>query len=291
MLLAGVACGGGAGSSPTPLPTGRPTPPPPPSVVVISIDGLRADAFAGASPPSEAPNILALARRGAYTWKALTIVPSMTLPAHSSMLSGVMANVHGLTWDNYQPEKPCISVPTVFSLVKAAGLRTVMVVGKEKFRHLDAPGTVDAFVLTGRGDADVANEAIMQVQAGFDLMFVHFPDTDLSGHASGWLSAAYCAKVGEADHAVGRLLSTLPAETTVILTADHGGHASTHGSTMPEDMTIPWIIAGPRVVPGGRELARPVRTVDTAATALYVLGLALPSAAAGSVVGEAFTPQ
>jgi predicted AlkP superfamily pyrophosphatase or phosphodiesterase len=258
--------------------------------VIISIDGLRPDAFTSAAGAA-APNIIGLARRGAYSWHAQTIVPAMTLPAHSSMLSGVPPTVHGLTWDDWRPDKGCISVPTVFGIARAAGLRTVMVVGKEKFRQIEAPDTVSSFVLATGGDADVANQAMVQVQAGFDLMFVHFPDTDLTGHAHGWLSAPYLAKVTQADHAVGRLLSALPPETTVILSADHGGHANTHGLTLAEDMTIPWVIAGPRVPGGGRELQRPVRTVDTAATALYVLGLSLPATASGVVVGEAFAPR
>jgi predicted AlkP superfamily pyrophosphatase or phosphodiesterase len=288
MLLAVAACAGGP-AGPTPLPSPSPTPIPSPKAVVISIDGLRPDAFTSASGAA-APHILDLARRGAYTWSAQTIVPAMTLPAHSSMLSGVAPAVHGLTWDDWRPERGCISVPTVFGIARAAGLRTVMVVGKEKFRQLDAPYTVSSFVLS-TGDADVANQAIVQVQAGFDLMFVHFPDTDLAGHANGWLSTSYLAKVTEADHAVGRLLAALPPETTVILSADHGGHSNTHGLVMAEDMTIPWVIAGPRVAGGGRELQRPVRTVDTAATALYVLGLSLPPTASGVVVAEAFAPR
>jgi predicted AlkP superfamily pyrophosphatase or phosphodiesterase len=162
------------------------------------------------------------------------------------------------------------------------------VAGKEKLRHLEVTGTIDAFIVTRRGDADVANEAIVQVQAGFDLMFVHFPDVDIAGHAKGWMSPAYMEQLAEADNAIGRLLGALPAETTIIFTSDHGGKATVHGSQIPEDMTIPWIVAGPRIPGRGRELRHTVRTVDTAATALFVLGLRPASAAAGVVVSEAF---
>jgi phosphopentomutase len=203
------------------------------------------------------------------------------------MLSGQPPSVHNLTWDDYQPGRGVIPVPTVFSIAHAAGLRTVMVVGKDKLQHLVIPGSVDGFAMTNRGDADIANEAIVQVQAGFDLMFVHFPDTDLCGHQNGWLSAAYTDRVAAVDQAIGRLVSALPAGTTVIVTADHGGRGTNHAAAMPENMTIPWIIAGPRVVARG-ELARPVRTMDTAATALFVLGLALPQDVAGHPVAEIF---
>jgi predicted AlkP superfamily pyrophosphatase or phosphodiesterase len=285
-VLLSVGCGGPTPVPPTAttLPTPVPTPPPTPKVAILSVDGLRGDAL-GQVP---VPNILGLTRRGAYTWKAQTVYPSMTLPAHTSMLTGFLPTAHGILWDDYNSQKGTCTVPTVFAIAHAEGLRTVLVVGKEKFRHLEVSGTVDTFVLARRGDADVANEAIVQTQAGFDLMFVHFPDVDIAGHAQGWMTKAYLEQLAEADVAIGRLLTALPPETTIIFTSDHGGRATVHGSAIPEDMTIPWIVVGPRIPGRGRELTKPVRTVDTAATALFVLGLRPAAAAAGTVVTEAF---
>lgn len=284
LLLTAAGCAEGpAGSSP--LPTPSPTPVPSPKAVIISIDGLRPDAFTGASGVP-VPNIAGLARRGAYTWNAQTIVPAMTLPAHSSMLSGVPPAVHGLTWDDWRPDRGCISVATVFGVAHAAGLRTVMVVGKEKFEHLNAPGTVDRYRFATNGDQDVADQAVAEVAAGFDLMFVHFPNNDFFGHRDGWMSETQIAQLARTDDAVARLLGALPPETVVIVTADHGGHGTQHGSRSPEDMTIPWFIHGPGMA-AGHELMAPVSVMDTAATAAYVLGLDLPAKAAGRPVLEA----
>lgn len=253
-----------------------------PRVAIVSVDGLRPDAL----PPS-APNILALARRGARALDARTVFPSITLPAHASMLSGCEPAVHGLTWNDYEAERGTIQVPTVFSLAHAAGLRTVLVAGKEKLRHLDAPGTLDSFVLVTDGDGAAAGTSVAEAARGFELLVVHLPDVDLIGHARGWMSTEYLIAVSRADAAVGRILAALPPGTTVILTADHGGHGASHGSADPADMRIPWIAAGPRI-PAGLELRTPVRTEDTAATAAYLLGLALPEAAVGRPVLEAF---
>jgi len=55
-----------------------------------------------------------------------------------------------------------------------------------------------------------------------------------------------------------------------------------------ENTTVPWIVAGPKVVRRG-EMAARVKQTDTAATALWVLGLTLPSSCAGEVVREPFT--
>jgi arylsulfatase A-like enzyme len=290
-LLAAIGCGGGASPTaplvPTPVAV-APTPAPSPKVVIVSVDGLRADVAA----KSELPNLEALAVRGAYSWSARTVTPSETLPGHASMLSGEDPRIHKITWDwnDYRPELGYIAVPTVFSVARAAGLRTVMVVGKRKLQHLVPPGAVDAFVVTERGDADVANEAIVQAGVGFDLLFVHVPDVDYAGHAEGWMSAGYMAKVQAVDEAIGRLLAALPPQTTVILTADHGGKGKSHGQDVAENMTVPWIVAGPKVLRRG-PIATRVKQTDTAATALWVLGLSLPGACPGEVIREPFAVQ
>ena len=81
-------------------------------VAIISIDGLRPDALLTVG----APNILALADRGAYTWQARTIMPSLTLPSHVSMLSGFTPDVHSIVWDEYIKERRPIPVPTLLSV-------------------------------------------------------------------------------------------------------------------------------------------------------------------------------
>lgn len=283
---AAAACGGPTAPSafPTPIPTPTPTPLPP-RVAIVSIDGLRPDALTQAN----APNLLALAGRGAYTFAAQTVFPSTTLPGHTSMLTGVEPSAHGITFDEYR-ESFQLTTPTLLSLVHAAGKRTVMVVGKNKLRQIALPGTLDHFVLTTRGDDDVVNEAITASGAGFDLLFVHLPQVDQTGHVSGWLSAAYFAQLQRTDAAVARLVAALPAETTVILTSDHGGRAREHGTRELVDMTVPWIVAGPKVLHDG-PLTRPVRTLDTTPTVLGLLGLTAPTGLAGKPVSEAFESQ
>lgn len=265
---------------PAPVPT--PTPTPPPRVALISIDGLRPDAVT----ETNAPNLVALAQRGAYSFTAQTVYPSTTLPGHASMMTGVEPTAHGITFDEYR-ETFQLSSPTVFSLAHLAGKRAVVVVGKEKFKQLAVAGTTASYTCATRGDADVVNEAVTLLPLGFDLLFVHLPQVDQTGHAKGWMSAEYLAQLQQTDEAVGRLLALLPLGTTVIVTADHGGQIRSHGTKDRLDMTIPWIIAGPRVVRRG-VLSRPVRTVDTAATILGLLGIAPPTGVTGKLVSEAF---
>ena len=292
-LLAGwLAACGGSPSNPTTVSTPAPTSSP--RVVILSIDGLRSDglqnainAGAAVATPTNASRLIA---NGAHTWRAKTINPSNTLPSHASMLTGYLPDRHGVTWDNYDPAKPPLAVPTVFLAARNAGLRTAMVVGKEKFNTFRDTGEMGNFVGGPRSDDDVAGQALGQIYSGVDLLFIHLPDVDLSGHATAWMSATYAARIRLADLALGRILDALPTNTTLILTADHGGHGSGHGTTDSLDLTIPWIIVGPRIRKA-YALTGDVVTMDTAATAAYLLGLTLPSDVKGKPVLEAFATR
>jgi arylsulfatase A-like enzyme len=247
--------------------------------VLVSIDGLRGDAAQAA-----APNLAALAQRGAATFRAHTVIPSITLSAHASMLSGDTPSVHGMTWGDWDPRQAMIPVPTILTIAREAGLGTAMVVGKPKLAHLNPPGSTDVFVVCGNDD-DVATRALVEIHAGTHLVFVHLPDTDLAGHKHGWMTPQYLAALARADAALGRLVSAARPTTTFIVTADHGGHGRDHGAASAADVTIPWVIAGPSVRP--QALARPIRVFDTAPTAAVVLGLPVPASMEGRPVLEA----
>jgi hypothetical protein len=250
-------------------------------VVIVSIDGLRPDAIFRAP----APNLQRLACRGSYSFRARTILPSLTLPSHASMVSGFPPEVHGLEWNELQPGY--IRTPTIFSVARAAGRRVVLVVGKDKLVQLAPPGSVDVFVWATDGDGDVAARAVAEIERGFDLLFVHFPDVDLTGHQTGWLSGPYLRQLAATDAALGRVIAALPADAIVIATADHGGHGYGHGAGAPVDVTIPWLIAGPDIR-AGHALTVPVSTLDTAATAARLVGVELRGDVIGRPIREAF---
>jgi arylsulfatase A-like enzyme len=257
-------------------------------VLIISMDGFRPDAL----DPARTPALIALAARGASTFAAQTILPSVTLPAHASMLTGYEPEDHGVTWNDYVPANGFVRTATIFSLAHEAGYRTVMVVTKEKLVHIALPGTVDEFLYQSVGDFALAEIAAAEIADGFGVLFVHFAGPDAAGHLFGWMSASYLGTVHNTDIAVGRLLEALAEaglseSTLVIITADHGGHGMIHGTSLLEDTTVPWIVAGPGVIPG-LTLRTPVRVFDTAPTAAWALGLPLPDDMDGAPVLEAF---
>ena len=286
-------------STPTPateeviVPTTTATPTPKISrVLIVTFDGLRPDAIAEA----DMVNVMALMQNGAYTLNAQTISPSSTLPSHASMLTGMCPSKHIVRWNEYVPENGYARGTDIFDLAHGAGLQTAMAVGKEKLRQVTEPASTDFFAFIDETDkiddfTTVTRLAIEQVKVGFNLMFVHFPDGDLAGHDEGWMSRAQLKAYAKDDRSFGLILQALRdrgmyEDTIIIVTADHGGHDTSHGSDAPEDMTIPWVISGPRVLPA--QLITPVHTMDTAATAAFVLGLPLPPEWDGVPVFEAF---
>ncbi len=263
-------------------------------VIIISVDGLRPDAIDRFAPQT----IRGLIDEGSYSSEATTILPSKTLPSHTSMLTGVKPKAHGVYWNRRQmDEHGHITTPTVFAAARAAGLRTAAFFSKAKFEHLAIPGALDhAYVpggVTGRSRAENTALHVENYLAHTqpNLLFVHFGEPDFAGHVFGWMSAPYGVAVRLADRQLRELLSAADrafgsGNYTVILTSDHGGHGRGHGSDDPRDVTIPWVAWGEAVRPGAALL--PVRTVDTAATALWLLGVPIDASVAGRAVAEAF---
>jgi hypothetical protein len=209
--------------------------------------------------------------------------------------------MHGVTWNNDQTAaRGVVAAATIFELAKAEGLRTAAYFSKSKFHHLRKPGTLDHSEAPSGLNFLMATETVEATVRYLaherpNLLFVHIAEPDYAGHTVGWMSFVYGWAVRRADGAVRRVLEA--ADTafgagnyTVLLTADHGGHKRTHGTDAPEDMTIPWIAWG-RGVRAGEITARALQTMDTAATALWLLGVERPAEMVGEPVRAAFIEE
>ncbi len=237
------------------------------------------------------PNLLALMQTGAYSLLAQTIYPSATLPAHASMLTGLCPAQTGVDWNDYLPFRGYAKGTSLFAVAKQAGLRTLMIVGKKKLIQISQPETIDVFQFINDRDVVLADRAVPILKQGFNLAFIHLATTDDMGHVYGWLSPQQISVIRRADEAIGTILLALEEaglrqDTLIIVSADHGGHEQTHGSKLPEDMTIPWVVNGPGVIP--QTLTLPINTTDTAATAAWALNLTPPSDWVGKPIIEAF---
>ncbi len=258
-------------------------------VLIVSFDGGKPAVM----QQCEMPTYVAVTKDGASTFTAQTVFPSITLVSHTSMLAGVGPDKHKILWNNWQEAKGKFTFPTVFSIAKQAGLSTACFAGKDKFLHFDAPGTLDQFAIpNNKAKAIAETAAAYLIEKKPNLMFVHFPDADSAGHQFGWGSPEQIRAFADTDAALKILVDGIEkagvkADTTVILSADHGGHDRTHGSNTPDDMTIPWITFGKAAKPN-HTITTPVTTYDTAATTLYLLGLEIPKEWDGKPVTDAY---
>ena len=301
-VCAGVAVSGCStryvrASGPNPALASRPPASLTEHVILVSIDGLRPDAIRRFG----AVNLQRLMREGSYTLAATTILPSKTLPSHTSMLTGEPPERHHVLWNTVATQKRDeIEMPNIFSAARSHGYETAAFFSKSKFNALQREGTLDYSQAPGgwfgrwSGNRTAKDVETYLAKARPNLLFVHLTDPDAAGHRSGWMSPDYARGVRAADSAVGRLLASAErafgaGNYSIIVTADHGGHGLNHGSNKVEDVTIPWIAWG-RGVKAGALAPTVVSTMDTASTVLYLLGVAEPADWLGSPVTGAFQP-
>jgi len=268
-------------------------------VFIISFDQGNSELIQRSAMPA----FSSMVAEGAHTWNAYTIVPSLTLPSHTSMLTGVGPQAHQILWNDYEPAKGVVKVPTIFSLAKERGLVTAMFVGKEKFKHLILPGSVDTFVWPQPEDDAKSVAKAFAEQVGKlkpNLCFIHFRDPDTAGHAHGANSPEKMQALADSDAALKTIKEAIAAadltNSVIILTADHGSHditdkngkvSGTHGSADTADVVIPWVAWGKGVKKNFTVTAAVVQ-YDTAATALWLLDVPLPESFWGRPVTSAF---
>ncbi|TAK30889.1 MAG: phosphodiesterase [Myxococcaceae bacterium] len=259
-------------------------------VVVVSFDGMRPDGMERA----EAPTLHRLRTEGAAALGAVTVGDSSTLPSHSSMLSGVEVRAHGMTFDDFHADRGFIRVPTALSFAHDAGFSTAMFVSKAKLRHIAVPGSLDVWSRPHWSCERVAAAAAEYLSTATPgITFIHFSEPDDSGHRFGWMRARYLQAIARSDRCFTTVMSSVEARADrgrflVIATADHGGHGRRHGTHAPEDLHIPWVAWGSQVTRG--DFSDPVRTTDTAATALAALGVAVPASFTGRPVQRVLAP-
>jgi len=291
-------------------------PPRPRNLLIVSLDTVRADRLGSYHYKlAQTPRLDALAASGLRFEQASTVVP-LTLPAHSSLMTGTFPAWHGVR-DNggfYLDDDQL----TLAEIIRDRGFRTGGFVGafvldrrwgiSQGFDRyfddfdLDKYADASAMDMIQRPGSDVVDRAIEWLQADANLPFfawVHLYDAHAPYEAPEpyrsrfprTRDGAYDAEIASADAQVGRLLDTLRADgrlddTLVIVVADHGEmlgeHGElTHGFFIYEGATrIPLIVSGPGVSAG--VVADQVRIVDVMPTALSLLGVPIPNAVQGA---------
>jgi predicted AlkP superfamily pyrophosphatase or phosphodiesterase len=110
-----------------------------PLLVLISIDGMKPEAVLDAEAHGlKLPNLTKLMREGVYSTGVTGVLPTLTYPSHTTILTGVSPAKHGIysntTFDPLNKNQvgwywytEDINVPTLWDAAHAAGLKTANV--------------------------------------------------------------------------------------------------------------------------------------------------------------------
>src|SRR5438132_447881 len=274
------------------------------------LETLRADRVgADGGTAGVTPALDAFARDGAVFLDATAHAP-LTLPSHSSILTGRYPASHGVH-DN-SGFALSESVPTLASLLHGAGYHTAAFVASFVLRGSTGLARGfdvydDTFEGMGRSHQtttslqrrapEVARDAVRWLARAPRpyFLWVHFYDPHAPydappAFAEKFPGRPYEAEVATADFGVSTVLDALPpdrrADTLVVVTGDHGESLGDHGESehgiLLYDATlhVPLIMAGAGV-PAGVRVRRQVRHVDLVPTIAELLGVRVPASVDG----------
>ncbi len=286
---------GRPGASPDPAAADRARP----SILLISLDTTRADRLGcyGHSR-AETPHLDRLAAGGVLFENAATPVP-ITLPAHASLMTGLLPNRHGVRDNGLYRLEP--GIPTLTTRLAAAGFDTAAVVSADVlsreyglqpgFRLYDDDVQLPGGLAIAERTAGQVVDRTLQVAAGLRepyFLFVHLFDAHAdyrppSPFRERFAADPYDGEIAYMDQEIGRLVQGLTERAgsgglRIVVTADHGEglgehQEATHGVFLYQStLRVPLILAGPGI-PDGRRIERFARLTDLMPTLLELSGL------------------
>ena len=240
-------------------------------VLLILVDGMRPDSLV------DIPQVEEMKKKTAYTMKADTVFPSVTLPCHMSLFHSVTPMRHGTTTNTHAPQvRP---VKSLFDVLAANGKICGMFYSWAQLRDLCLPGSLARSSYWGgwRSGYEKATERLTEECITFlkeeqpDFTFLYLGAPDEAGHAYGWMGEEYLQSVRNSWEYIEKVLASLDEDWTVLITADHGGHDRIHGTELPEDMIIPFFALGKAFEPG--KVLENVSILDYAPTITKLLSV------------------
>ena len=242
-------------------------------ICVVLADGLGRNLLKQKSAHTPFLRAVLQAGQGRVPVSLDSAFPSTTAASLASFGTGLPSGQHGMVgYDVLDPDQDRVvnmlggwdagvdperwqPFPTVFQ--RAAGHVDVSTVSLPQFS--DSAMTRAAlrggrYVTATTSHARTAAAAEAMAGAGPSLMYFYVNELDKAGHRHGCQSPQWEHQLEELDATVKRLSSTLPAGTTIVLTADHGM------LDVPESQRIDYA-ADPALVAGVRHTAGEPRMV------------------------------
>ncbi|VEN75048.1 conserved exported hypothetical protein [Candidatus Desulfarcum epimagneticum] len=216
--------------SPCPAPAGEIE-----TVLIVSIDALHPDALG----EKTSKTIHSVMKKGVFTMKGQSVSPPLTLLSHAAMFSGVGPGKGGRKDNSWKPGWNQIRHKTIFDHAKSSRFSTGFFYSKEKLGFL-LSDAVDQHKLDP--DFSVENaEAFFKKPGRKKFCFLHVGGLDRTGPTEGWLSKGYMEELFFIDESLSSLVELITSKKgyLLIITSDHAGHGTIHGSDHPDDAKLP----------------------------------------------------
>jgi arylsulfatase A-like enzyme len=202
---------------------------PPERALLVITDGITPGAFAGAHTPT----FDKLAKRGVSSTDARSVFPTITGPAHTSLLTGARVGTHGFLYPKMLDafgnrledfNEGLMRAETIAEAWRPNGIVSIGI-GSRFLRGADMMITEG---IVGGDLYDIRDRAIDAVRAFKPhLLMVVFYVADTMGHLYGPEAPETLAAVEEMDKVTGSLLDAYSEEkmldqTVIAVMADHG---------------------------------------------------------------------
>lgn len=287
-------------------------PPTRPAILLVTLDTTRADHVAPEAPAEHTPTLAALAARGVSFAHAYTTVP-VTLPAHTSMLTGLYPGGHGIHENGRRvPE----SAPLLAPRLAALGYQTAAVVSGAPLDS--AYGLARGFTTYDDDFGPTGNEreagpttdralAVLANLGSPAFLWVHYfdahePYAPPQRFLDQFPGDPYRAEIAYFDHELARLIAAFEAkypEARIVIVGDHGEGRGEHGEDFHGSLLYQATMRVPLLVveSGGGPARRVEAPVSTRGVYDTLLGWAQGEPAPGLlapgpdlVLGEAMKP-
>lgn len=228
-------------------------------LLVISVDGLDQRDLDSSS--NRIPHIRKLMAEGQAAAGVTGVVPTITWPSHTTLITGVTPAVHGIEWNrmpsgDYPWGVEHLKVRTLLDAAHDAGLKTAVITWPVT---VDAPvdynlpeyfkkrrgGAMDLASIESKAKPRDLVERITKAFPSFpqewmddrtrtlavvyllkhehpDLILVHLVDLDSEEHENGPFTREAHAMLEYIDELIGQMMDALPRNAAVALVSDHG---------------------------------------------------------------------
>jgi len=232
-------------------------------VLVISVDGMDQRYLSDCDKLGlKIPNLRKLMREGQWSAGVVGVVPTVTWPSHTTIITGVEPAEHGIL-ANTRPAKDgggrywsvdFLKVQSLLDVAHKAGLKTgsinwpVTVGAASDFNlpeYWEDPDQPDLRAVSSKASPPDLVSRINSMFPSFrqgwtndrtralaaryllrterpDLLLLHFGEHDSEAHANGPFTPEALAVLEYSDELIGTLLPDVPGNYTVVVVSDHG---------------------------------------------------------------------